>query len=275
MATSTAESSLRLYLDSIKETPLLTALQEQQLARRIREHSDPIAREEMVRANLRLVVKIAKEYHSPGMTLTDLIAEGNLGLMRASEEFDPDAGVRFSTYASWWIKQSIKRVLINAAQPIHIPAYLAKLISKWRKTWREFEAQNGHPPTLSEMAKTMDITRKKAEIIQQGLVAVNAPSQIGSDEAQAAAEMVADPTVLSPDQGLIDASFDPTLQNVLNQLDERSRHILILRYGLDGHDARLRTYKEVGKIVGLTRERVRQLEKVALAQIKKLAEKLL
>ena len=124
-------------------TPLLTAEQEKQLARRIREHADPIAREQMIQANLRLVVNIAKQYSNRGMTLSDLVAEGNLGLMRAVEEFDPDAGVRFSTYAAWWIKQAIKRAMINAGQPIHIPAYMVEQITKWRQAARELEAKLG------------------------------------------------------------------------------------------------------------------------------------
>jgi RNA polymerase primary sigma factor len=275
MPTLTAESSLRLYLDSIKGASLLSAEQERRLARRIREHSDPIAREQMVQANLRLVVKIAKEHRRSGVALGDLIAEGNLGLLRAAEDFDPDAGVRFSTYASWWIKQAIKRVLINAGQPIRIPVYLAKLITKWRKAGNRFEARHGRPPTLEEMAETMGITCKKAEIIRQGLAAVNAPTQIGSDESQAVAEMLADFTTEAPDQRMLDESFTPAMETVMSQLDERSRRILALRFGLDGRSENLRTYKEVGAIVGLTRERVRQIEKEALAQLRKSADGLL
>ena len=138
MTAATTMYDLGWYLEHIKSTPLLTAEQERQLSRRVREHSDPVAREMMIQANLLLVVKIAKEYSAQGMTLGDLVAEGNLGLMRAVEEFDPDAGVRFSTYAAWWIKQAIKRALINTAQPIHIPAYLAKLINHWRKAAGDF-----------------------------------------------------------------------------------------------------------------------------------------
>ena len=145
MASKGSHTTLGWYLDQIKSTPLLTAEQERQLSRRIREHSDPHAREQMIQANLRLVVKIAKQYTTAGMTLSDLVAEGNLGLMRAVEEFDPDAGVRFSTYAAWWVKQAIKRAMIQAGQPIRIPAYLVKMVSKWRKTSAAMEAQLGRP----------------------------------------------------------------------------------------------------------------------------------
>jgi RNA polymerase primary sigma factor len=275
MTAASSMHGLGWYLDRIKSTPLLTAQQEKQLARRVREHCDPVAREMMIQANLLLVVKIAKEYRTSGMTLGDLVAEGNLGLMRAVEEFDPDAGVRFSTYAAWWIKQSIKKALINAGQPIHIPAYLAKLISRWRRANRELETQLGRPPELDEIAEQLQISRKKAEIIQQGLAAVNAPSQIASEETQAAAEMLADETTSSPDQRLLDDSIGPIVKSILDRVDERSRQILILRFGLDGHQGQPRTYKEIGKIIGLTRERVRQLEKAALAQLKQAMDELI
>ena len=276
MATSTSSPGLGWYLDHIKSTPLLSAKQERQLARLIREHSDPIAREHMIQANLRLVVRIAKDYSTPGMTLGDLVAEGNLGLLRAVEDFDPEAGVRFSTYAAWWVKQAIKKALINAGQPVHIPAYLAKLISRWRRASRELEIQFGRPASTDEIAQELRISQRKANIVQQGLQAASAPSQIGSDETQAAAEMLADVTAQLPEQKMLDASADPTVEKILAKLDDRCREILVLRFGLDeqpgpawpGKNPKLRTYKEIGQIVGLTRERVRQLEKQSLANLK-------
>ncbi len=275
MATTTSKTALGWYLDRIKSTPLLTAKEEKQLARRIREHSDPIAREQMIQANLRLVVKIAKDYSNPGMTLGDLVAEGNIGLLRAVEEFDPDAGVRFSTYAAWWIKQAIKRAMINAGQPIHIPAYLVKLITKWRRKARELENKLGRPPTVEEMAKALKISRKKADIVQQGLKAVNAPSQMGADETQALSEMLSSGDEDAPEKPLMEADTSPAVARLLEDLPERQRRILVLRYGLDGHDGPQRTFREIGKIIGLTRERVRQLEKKALAQLGEAAEDLL
>jgi len=275
MATATRRTGLGWYLDRIKATPLLTAEQEKQLARRLREHSDPIAREQMVQANLRLVVKIAKDYSNPGMTLGDLVAEGNLGLLRAVEEFDPDAGVRFSTYAAWWIKQAIKRAMINAGQPIHIPAYLVKLITKWRRAARELESRLGRPATVEEMAAELKISQKKADIIRQGLVAVNAPSQMGADETQALSEMVPGSDDEQPDKAMMDASMQPLVAKLLSQLPEREQRILELRFGLDGYDGPQRTFKEIGKIIGLTRERVRQLEKKALADLKKIVDEMM
>ena len=270
-----SRAGLGWYLDNIKSADLLTADQEKQLARRIREHSDPIAREQMIQANLRLVVSIAKDYSNPGMTLSDMVAEGNLGLMRAVEEFNPDAGVRFSTYAAWWIKQAIKRALINAGQPIRIPAYLVKLIRKWRRVSREIEARLGHPPSVEEMARTLKISHKKAQIVQEGLKAVNAPSQMSAESAQAMSEMVGDQDAASPDHELMQASNGPIARGLLDQLDDRERNILIYRYGLDGYEGPQRTFKEIGKLIGLTRERVRQLEKQALAKLKALGDKVL
>jgi RNA polymerase primary sigma factor len=275
MATARSKAGLGWYLDRIKATPLLTANQEKQLARRVREHSDPIARERMIHSNLRLVVKIAKEYSNPGMTLADLVAEGNLGLMRAVEEFDPDAGVRFSTYAAWWIKQAIKRAMINAGQPIHIPAYLVKLITKWRRAARELEAELGRPPTVQEMAATLKISQKKAGIIQQGLAAVSAPSQMGAEETQALSEILASDEEFAPDRGLLDASVGPMIAKLLEHLEPRERKILELRFGMDGHEGPQRTFKEIGEIIGLTRERVRQLEKKALAELHEVLEEMI
>jgi len=275
MTASGVTTGIGWYLERIKSTRLLTADEEKQLARRVREHSDPIARERMIQANLRLVIRIAKEYSNPGMTLGDLVAEGNLGLMRAVEEFDPDAGVRFSTYASWWIKQSIRRAMINAGQPIHVPAYLVKLISKWRRMWQLLEGKLGQPPTAVEMSKAMKISRKKAEIIEQGLQAVNRSGQIAPESCQALSEMLQDDRGPSPDRALMEASNAPLVRSLLEKLDDRQRKILELRFGLGGETSRRRTYKEIGEIVGLTRERVRQLEKQGLAILKVLAGQML
>ncbi len=265
-------TELGWYLERIKSGRLLTADEEKQLARRIREHSDVVARETMIQSNLRLVVKIATDYSSSGMTLSDLVAEGNLGLMRAVEEFDPDAGTRFSTYAAWWIKQSIKRALINAGQPVHIPAYMSKLISKWRRTSTQLQTTLGRPATTDEVAKELQISRKKADMVSQGLNAVNAPSQVNSEDADAVSEMIADPDTVGPDQRMLDESNSPIVKVLLEKLPPRKRHILELRYGFDGHEGPQRTYKQIGEIIGLTRERTRQLEKEALKELRQLGD---
>jgi len=274
MARSTARSGLSWYLDQIKSTPLLTAREEQQLARRVQQHSDPIAREQMIQANLRLVVKIAKEYSNPGMTLSDLVAEGNLGLVRAVEDFDPDAGVRFSTYAAWWIKQSIKRAMIQSGLQIRVPAYLAKLIGKWRRTAAEMEAELGRKPTSKEMAKKLGISAKKASLVEQGMTAVAAPTQMGTESAQSMCEMI-EGDQATPEEALMSQANVPFIRGLLSKLPQRERRILELRFNLDGYDGPQRTFKEIGKVVGLTRERVRQLEKKARDELKKVCDELL
>src|SRR5882724_10936018 len=161
MASIAVQSSLQLYLRQINESPLLTADEEKQLARRIIHHQDMGARERMVRSNLRLVVNIAKHYINRGLSLPDLIEEGNIGLLKAVEGFYPENGCRFSTYASWWIKQAIKRALINSVQLIHIPAYMVEMMSKLKVAMRELEDRLGRLPTTDEIAEHLKVTVKK------------------------------------------------------------------------------------------------------------------
>ncbi len=266
-----SKAGLGWYLERITGTELLSATEEKQLARLIREHQDPIARERMVQANLRLVVNIAKRYSNRGMSLNDLVAEGNLGLMRSVEEFDPEANVRFSTYAAWWIKQAIKRALINAGQPVHIPAYMAQQIIKWRRAARKLEEKHGRPPTIDEIARELKISPKKAAMVHQGLVAVNSPTQLATDESQALAEMLPDEQA-DPSMFFEDVGNAAMVRKLLEALPERERKILEYRFALDGYQGPPRTLKEVGKLIGLTRERVRQLEKEAIAKLHILLE---
>ena len=266
-----AKAGLGWYLEHITETELLTPEQEKLLAMRIRQTHDPDAREQMIQANLRLVVNLAKRFSGRGMSLGDLVAEGNLGLIRAVEQFDPAAGVRFSTYAAWWIKQTIKRAMINGVQPIHIPAYMTQQVSKWRRATRELEERLGRPPTTEEITKKLKISKKKAAMVRQGLLAVNAPTQMAGDESQALAEMLPDNT--SDPSTLFDEEGDAVMvRNAVSKLPDRERDILTYRFGLDGYEGPPRTLKEVGKMVGLTRERVRQLEKIALVKLQGLLD---
>src|SRR6187549_4128583 len=176
MGRSGMQSDLQHYLKQINEVPLLTPEEEKQLGWRIINDNDMAARERMVKANLRLVVSISKHYSNRGLSLADLIEEGNIGLIRAVEGFDPAQGARFSTYASWWIKQGIKRALINATQPVHVPAYMVELIAKWKEASRKLEAQLGTPPSLQQLAEAMQLPVRKIRIIRRAVKAFQTPA---------------------------------------------------------------------------------------------------
>jgi len=267
MASAAVQSSLQLYLRQINECKLLTADEEKQLARRIIHHQDMAARERMVRSNLRLVVNIAKHYINRGLSLPDLIEEGNIGLLKAVEGFDPENGCRFSTYASWWIKQAIKRALINGAQPIHIPAYMVEMMSKFKQANRELEEVLGRLPSIDELSEHMKMSAKKLRIIKKAVKAYNSPTQSGSADGELTInELVADTHNPGPGDTVMGNDDLQQLSELLTQIDEREAKILRLRYGLDGADPM--TLKEIGTKIGLTRERVRQIEHEALAKLR-------
>lgn len=267
MASSAVQSGLQLYLRQINESPLLTADEEKALARRIINDNDPAARERMVRSNLRLVVNIAKHYVNRGLSLPDLIEEGNIGLLKAVEGFDPDNGSRFSTYASWWIKQAIKRALINGVQPIHIPAYMVEMMTKFKIGMRELEDSLGRLPSTEELSAHMKVTPKKLRIIKKAVKAYSSPTQSGSADGEITIEdMVPDMNLATPDMQVCNADELKQLSELLHHIDAREAKILKLRYGLDGSDPL--TLKEIGEQIGLTRERVRQIEHEALRKLR-------
>ena len=268
MAYAVSDSNLQIYLSQIHGTALLTAQQERDLARRIIDHGDAEARDLMIRSNLRLVVAIAKRYANRGLVLQDLIEEGNIGLVKAVENFDPDQGARFSTYGSWWIKQSIKRALINAVQPIHVPAYMVELIGRWKRGTRELEERHGRPPNLQELAEHLELPLKKARAVRNAAHAFQRPSQgpVDSDgKSFSLDEIVADHNTPSPDQALLTADQIASMHRLLGLIDERQALILRLRYGLDNQEPL--TLRDIGLRIGLTRERVRQLEIEALRKM--------
>jgi len=265
VSSGVAQSPLETYLREINETKLLTAKDEQNLAHRIAK-GDAEARDHMVRANLRLVVNIARGYVSKGLGLQDLIEEGNLGLLRAVEGFDPTMGTRFSTYASYWIKQSIKRALINSSKTIRIPAYMVELLSKWRRATARLTDELGRMPTQEEIARILGLPKKKLPIIKKAIQVYNANPQ--SDQTEAGwslGETVMDERIKSPDETLLENDVLTTALELLGTLDTREATVLRMRFGLG--DTTPHTLKEIGLELGLTRERVRQIETEALGKL--------
>jgi RNA polymerase primary sigma factor len=268
MARSEVQSELQLYLREVNETPLLTPDEEKTLGWRIINDGCLQSKERMIKANLRLVIAISKNYVNRGLTLPDLIEEGNIGLIRAVEGFDPAQGARFSTYASWWIKQAIKRTLINAVQPIHIPAYMVELIARWKDTSRKFEEKHGRSPSLQELSKEMKLPVKKLVIIRRAVKAYQAPSQapLGEDGvAMDFGDLFEDTRGKQPDREASENEDFKIILKLLDSIDERDARVLRLRFGLEGHEPL--TLKQIGEIVGLTRERVRQIEVEALRRL--------
>ncbi len=261
-------SNLQLYLQEIGKTPLLTIEEEVTLARRIR-RGDKAARDHMISANLRLVVKIAMDYKDFGLPLLDLISEGNIGLIKAVERFDPRKGGKLSTYAAWWIKQSIKRALANQSKTIRLPVHLVDKISKMRRTAMMLTEQLGREPSDEELAIELQIpTSKVAHLKSVSVRPASLDAPIGDEgDSSTFGEIVGDDNAVSPFEGLQEKNLNSDLSEMVNSLDQREAEIIKLRFGLEGRDEL--TLEEVGKKFHVTRERIRQLEYLALTKMRK------
>src|SRR5215813_7539220 len=266
------DTAIKLYLREIGQVKLLTPQEEIDLAAKIKK-GDKKAREQMIKANLRLVVKIARDYEGIGLPLLDLISEGNIGLMKAVERFDPSKGGKLSTYGSWWIKQSIKRALANQSKTIRLPVHLVDKISKMRRTAMRLQEELGREPTDEELGgelgiSTLRVSQMRAAAIRPA--SLDAP--IGDEDSNNFAEVVQDEAADTPYEQLEEKTVTRMLQEMVKTLDPREATILRARFGLDGGPQK--TLEEVGQKFGVTRERVRQIQNIALKKLRKMIERM-
>ena len=262
-----SETGLKIYLQEISGTPLLTVQEEIELAARIKK-GDQKARAWMIKANLRLVVKIAHDYSNFGLPFLDLISEGNIGLIKAVERFDPGKGGKLSTYSAWWIKQSIKRALANQSKTIRLPVHLVDKIWKMRRVSLQISGELGREPTDEEFAEEIGISSAKLsqlKTVSSRPASLDAP--INDDDSTEFGEIVGDEDARTPFQLFREKNMRDELSELLEVLDDRERKIIFERYGLDGDKPK--TLEEIGKKFGVTRERIRQLQNIALAKLRK------
>jgi len=258
------EDTFDVYLREINIYTLLTADEEKELADRIKQ-GDEEARDRMIRCNLRLVVHVAKKYSRRGMHIMDLIEEGNIGLLKAVGHFDSSFGTRFSTYAIWWIKQSIRRSLINTTKTVRVPAYMVELIAKWKATFQELTSEIGSEPTPMEIAERLNIPKEKIKLIKRILSAQGTTSSLSNDEFGSITEIMKDESISTAEEILFNEEELERMKGLLAVIDERESSILKLRYGLETGDPL--TLEKIGQKMGLTRERVRQIENEALERL--------
>lgn len=268
LAVSHADPVLQTYLGDISRVPLLTREQEVELGRRIA-RGDEAARQALIRANLRLVVSIAKRFQHKGLPLADLIEEGNLGLMRAVERFDPESGNRFSTYATWWVKQAVRRAIADKGKTVRVPAYMVEMLARWRRTAALLAATLGRPPSAAEIAEKLRLSNRKLAAVRRALNATSASLSSAQDLMWIFADVLADRKADSPEDEVISRNDAEWVRMLLSSIDEREEEVLRLRYGIDTGEPL--TLQQIGERMALARERVRQIEAQALRKLKALA----
>ena len=263
-----ADSSLKTYLEDIRRTPLLTAEREQALARRFRNENDRRARDELVKSNLRLVVQIAKSYMNRGLDLQDLIDEGNIGLLRAVEGFDPELNLRFSTYAAWWIKRALRRALVRYVPTVGVPSYLIAMVGKWRVAVSELQEDLGRPPTVLELSQRMAVSPKMIGAILEAVRGLRGRPQSRVDDKNGInwERVVPDTKALTPDILAMGGDVTRHVLRMLGRIDQRNATVLRQHFGLEGEKPR--TLRDIGTQYGLTRERIRQLKDAALHELR-------
>ena len=263
---TTIDDSTRMYMREISRVPLLTEEEEIALAKRVKE-GDPKAKNEFCEANLRLVVSVAKRYVGCGLSLLDLSQEGNLGLLKAIDKFDYEKGYKFSTYATWWIRQAITRAIANQARTIRIPAYMIETINKYTMVSREFFQVHGRDATVTEISDIMNITPGKVSEVQEiAQVPISLESPVGDDEDSVLGEFLPDDKIKTPEKEAEETALQEQLEEVLDTLKDREADIIRMRFGMD--DGVPKTLEYIGQKYGLTRERIRQIESSALRQLR-------
>ena len=260
------EDPVRMYLKEIGTVPLLTAEEEYALAMK-KQEGDEYAKQRLIEANLRLVVSIAKRYTGRGMSFLDLVQEGNLGLIKGVEKFDPEKGFKLSTYATWWIRQSVTRALADQARTIRVPVHMVETINKMSKMQRKLTLELGYEPSVKELAEHLDMKEEKVqEIMQIAREPASLETPIGEEDDSNLGDFVADANVLSPEGNVESVMLREHIDSLLDDLKERERQVIVLRFGLeDGHP---RTLEEVGREFNVTRERIRQIEAKALRKLR-------
>ena len=268
-----SDDSVRIYLQQIGKIPLLSSEEELEVAKKIYENQSEFARKVLINANLRLVVSIAKKYIGRGLSFLDLIQEGNMGLIKATEKFDYTKGYKFSTYATWWIQQSITRAIADKARIIRLPIHLIESINKIKKATMDLTTKLGRIPNKQEIAEEMGISVSKLTSIiksTQSTISIDTPTG-QKDDSNKIIDYIVDESTIAPDNMVSQESMLEDIKNMLDQLSQKERDVLILRFGLN-NDGNKKTLDEIGSIYGVSRERIRQIENRAISKLKKLCK---